>query len=231
MVKGRILAVDDEPRYLRLIRFNLETVGYRVDGVGTGEAALESLAIDGFDLVILDIMLPGLDGFEVCERIREVSSVPIIMLTAKDTTDDRVKGLRLGADDYITKPFSAQELLARVEAVLRRAQIGESGGAQTSFSHDRLHINFLDHSVRISGAEIHLSPTEYRLLQYLAINAGMVVTQDALLENVWGPNYQSDVLRMTVRRLRQRLEKDPANPTLIKNVVGVGYLLDTMGDG
>ncbi|MBI2171176.1 MAG: response regulator transcription factor [Chloroflexi bacterium] len=229
MSEERILVVDDEPRYLRLIRFNLETAGYRVTGAATGEEALVLLADYPPELVVLDIMLPGQDGFEVCTRIRKVSDVPIIMLTARGAEADKVKGLRLGADDYVVKPFSAQELLARVEAVLRRARSAETPGLQTPFAIGALRVDFLTRKVTMGEREVRLSPTEYRVLRYLALNAGKVVTQDDLLEKVWGAGYRGEheVLRVTVWRLRQRLEDDPQHPRFIVTVPGVGYLLES----
>jgi DNA-binding response OmpR family regulator len=227
-----ILVVDDEPRYLRLIRFNLEAAAYRVTCSSTGEECLETLALQDPDLLILDIMLPGKDGFEVCSRIREISEVPIIMLTALGTEQDKVKGLRLGADDYVTKPFSAQELLARVEAVLRRTRMGEAPERQPSLTCRGLRVDFLTRRVTVGDREVRLSPTEYRVLHYLAINAGRAITQDDMLENVWGHEYRGEheVLRVTVWRLRQRIEDDPKNPQFIATVPGVGYLLDSSGE-
>lgn len=222
-----ILVVEDDPRYLRLIRFVLEAAGYRVRSVGTGEEGLDAVAERLPDLLVLDIMLPGMDGFEVCRRVREVSTAPIIMLTAKGAEEDKVKGLRLGADDYVVKPFSAQELLARVEAVLRRSAAAQAPQGETSFAWRDLHINFLSHEVTIKQRPVHLSPTEYRLLHELAVNPGKVLTADDLLEKVWGPGYrgQHEVLRVAVWRLRQKLEIEPGNPQLIGTLPGVGYLL------
>ncbi|MEK7281668.1 MAG: response regulator transcription factor [Chloroflexota bacterium] len=223
-----ILVVDDEPRYLRLIRFNLEAAGYRVACAATGEEAFAALAKKEFpSLVILDIMLPGQDGFEICARIREVFEIPIIILTAKGSEEDKVKGLRLGADDYVVKPFSAQELLARVEAVLRRARPAGTPGGQTSFTSGDLQVDFLTRQITVASREVHLSPTEYRVLHYLVLNAGKVVTQDELLEKIWGIGYRGEheVLRVTIWRLRQKLEEDPTHPRFIATVPGVGYLL------
>ncbi|MBI4312926.1 MAG: response regulator transcription factor [Chloroflexi bacterium] len=231
MAGERILVVDDEPRYLRAIRFNLEAEGYRITCVGTGDAALAILAGEGFpDLVILDIMLPGLDGFQVCARVREVSTVPIIMLTARGSDGDKVQGLRLGADDYVVKPFSAQELLARVDAVLRRARTAGTPEQPASLAVGDLHVDFLMQRVRVKDREVRLSPTEYRVLHCLASNAGRTVTQDDLLEKVWGAEYRGEheVLRVTVWRLRQKLEEDPQHPRLIRTVSGAGYLLASL---
>ncbi len=222
----RILVVDDESRYLRVIRFNLEAEGYRVTCAASGEDALALLGNETPDLVVLDVMLPGLDGFEVCRRIREVASTPIIMLTAKGADEDKVRGLRLGADDYVTKPFSAQELVARVEAVLRRAQL-ETPLRQPALAAGELRIDFLARRVTFRGRELRLSPTEYRLLCCLAASRGVVLTRDELLEKVWGPAYrrEHEMLRVTFWRLRHKLEEDPSNPRYIVTRPGVGYML------
>lgn len=227
MTKGHILVVDDEPRYLRLIRFNLEAEGYRVSCAESGEEALSMLGRHGADLVILDIMLPGQDGFQVCARVREVSSLPIIMVTAKGSEEDKVAGLRMGADDYVVKPFSAQELMARVESVLRRSRMAETKGTQTSLRIGDLEVHFLSRRVTVKDRQVHLSPTEYRVLSYLAANSGKVVTQDDIVEKVWGPDYSGspEALRVTMWRLRQRLGDNPQNPQFITTVPGVGYML------
>jgi DNA-binding response OmpR family regulator len=221
----RILAVDDEPRYLEIIGFNLETAGYRVDGAASGEEALELLAAGEPDLIVLDVMLPGIDGFEVCRRVRERSSCPIIMLTAKGAEEDKVRGLRLGADDYVTKPFSAQELLARVEAVLRRARAPEGERQPTTISLGELSIDPQRKQVTLAGREVRLSPTEYRLLLHLATNAGVVLSRDELLTQVWGKAYkgEDEILRVTLWRLRQKLEDDP--PRYVVTRPGLGYML------
>jgi DNA-binding response OmpR family regulator len=230
MAGEHILVVDDEPRYVRLVQFNLEAAGYRVATAATGEDALAKLAGEPPDLVVLDIMLPGLDGFAVCARIREVSTVPIIMLTAKGAQEDKIKGLRLGADDYVVKPFSAQELLARVEAVLRRSHLAEAPRGATSFTAGGLTVDFLSRRVMVNRQDVRLSPTEYRLLHCLVTNAGKAVTQDELLERVWGTGYRGEheVLRVTVWRLRQKIEDDPQHPRLITTVPGVGYLAQSL---
>ena len=226
MTVERILVVDDEPRYLRLIEFNLESDGYEVASASTGEEALTVAAREHFDLVILDLMLPGIDGFKTCERIREFSTVPIIMLTARGRDEDKVRGLRLGADDYVTKPFSAEELLARVAAVLRRAMVSDFGDSPAILELGQLQIDLARHQVAVRGDEVSLTPTEYRLLYQLATCAGRVVVQDQLIEQVWGAGYDSEVLRVTIRRLRRKLEVDPGNPALVMNVPGVGYMLE-----
>ena len=226
----RILAVDDEPRYREIIRFNLEAAGYLVVCAPSGEAALEAASADDPDLIVLDVMLPGIDGFEVLRRIRERSSCPVIMLTAKGSEEDKVRGLRLGADDYVTKPFSAQELLARVEAVLRRAHPPESGEReQATITVGDLHIDRLRKQVTLAGAEVRLSPTEYRLLECLVLNAGVLLSRDELLTKVWGKAYrgEDEILRVTLWRLRQKLADDPSAPRYIVTRPGLGYMLAT----
>ncbi len=224
MAEDRILAVDDEPRYLRIIRFNLEREGYTVTCVASGEDALALFATEEPAIVLLDVMLPGIDGFEVCRRIREISTRPIIMLTAKGADEDKVRGLRLGADDYVTKPFSAEELVARVEAVLRRAQPVSRDAA---LDVGELRIDYPAKSVTLHGAEVRLSPTEYRLLCCLAASPGAVLGRDELLEKVWGIAYrgEDEILRVTLWRLRQKLEDEPSSPRYILTRPGMGYLL------
>jgi DNA-binding response OmpR family regulator len=226
MAGERILAVDDEPRYLEIIRFNLESAGYRAACAASGEEALEMVTVEEPDLIVLDVMLPGLDGFEVCRLVRERSSCPIIMLTAKGAEEDKVRGLRLGADDYVTKPFSAQELLARVEAVLRRARAPEGGERQETISLGDLSIDRQRKQVTLAGRELRLSPTEYRLLLCLAVNAGVVLSRDELLIQVWGKAYkgEDEILRVTLWRLRQKLVDNPSAPRYIVTRPGLGYM-------
>jgi DNA-binding response OmpR family regulator len=226
MSKMQILVVDDEPRYLKLLRYNLETAGYEVITTASGEEALSLVAGKIPDLIILDIRLPGIDGYEVCTRIREFSSVPIIMLTAKGEEREKVQGLRLGADDYITKPFGAEELMARVETVLRRSLIPEAKSLPI-LTVGELSVDFVQRKAAIGGQEVNLSPTEYRLLQCLAINAGRVMVHEVLQEKVWGPEYREhyEGLRVYIRRLRQKIEKDPEHPTFILTKPGIGYML------
>jgi two-component system, OmpR family, KDP operon response regulator KdpE len=226
----RILAVDDEPRYREIIRFNLETAGYLVTCAASGEQALDTLAVDEPDLIVLDLMLPGIDGFEVCRRVREHSTCPIIVLTAKGAEEDKVRGLRLGADDYVTKPFSAQELLARVEAVLRRARPPDSPERQpATLSVGELRIDWPRKQVTLAGRELRLSPTEYRLLSRLAASAGTVLSRDELLTEVWGDAYkgEDELLRVTLWRLRRKLADDASKPRYIITRPGLGYMLST----
>lgn len=219
-----VLVVDDEPRYLRMISFNLEQEGYRVTCASTGEEALALFSRYDHSLVLLDVMLPGIDGFEVCRRLREVSTRPIIMLTARGAEEEKVQGLRLGADDYVTKPFSAAELVARVEAVLRRAQAPDLH--QRSVVAGDLRIDPLARRVTRAGREISLSPTEYRLLSCLAASPGVALTRDELLEKVWGRAYRGelDILRVMLWRLRQKLEDDPSEPRFVLTRPGIGYM-------
>jgi len=221
-----VLVVDDERRYRELVEMNLSRRGYRVLQAVDGLSALDVVEREAPDLVILDLMLPDLDGYEVCRRIRESSSVPIIMLTARAEDTEKVRGLRLGADDYVTKPFSADELLARVDAVLRRSDAGRAVESHPFHDGD-LRIEFAQHRVTLRGHDVELTPTEYKLLAQLASNAGRVMVQEELLRRVWGPGYDhaSELLHSAVRRLRVRIEDDPASPRRILTRRGVGYLL------
>jgi DNA-binding response OmpR family regulator len=225
----RILVVDDEPRYLRLLEANLLTEGYEVSTAVDGEDALESFSANPVDLILLDVMLPRVDGFTVCQRIRQFSKVPIIMLTAKGEEHDRVLGLDAGADDYLVKPFSVMELLARVRAVLRRAQIMEVG-QERFFSHGNLRIDFARAEVWLNEQPVYLSATEYRLLLQFTHNIGKVMSAEDLLTNVWGPEYRDDkeILWVTIARLRQKVEDDPHEPIHIATRSGLGYLMPPM---
>jgi DNA-binding response OmpR family regulator len=223
----RILVVDDEPRYVRLMEANLISEGYQVLKAYDGQGAVEMVAEDQPDLVLLDVMMPGLNGFGACERIREFSSVPIIMVTAKGEEQDRVHGLDVGADDYIVKPFSATELLARVRAVLRRAQVSGSTFQQSVFNHGNLQIDLARAEVFKDEKMVFLSATEYRLLLQFVHNLGSILTSEDLLVNVWGPEYREDkeILWVSISRLRQKLEDDPRNPQHIVTRSGMGYTM------
>lgn len=228
-----ILVVDDEPRYLSLVEVNLTTDGYQVQTASDGQQAVDSVAEEQPDLVLLDIMMPVMDGFTACERIREFSSVPIIILTAKGEERDRVRGLDAGADDYIVKPFSAQELLARVRAVLRRAEREPLDGFhQPIFKHYELEIDLAKALVTVKGKEVPLTATEYRLLQTLATNVGQVLSAEDLLTMVWGPEYKDDkeILWVCLSRLRQKIEPDPKQPIHIVTRQGIGYLMPPIED-
>jgi DNA-binding response OmpR family regulator len=227
MAAPHILVVDDEPRYQHLLRVNLEAAGYLVSTASNGEEALEFISSRQPDLVILDVMMPHLDGFSTCERIRQFSSVPIIMLTAKGEEQDRVKGLNVGADDYVVKPFSATELIARVRAVLRRAQTAESVTQNRYFIHGNLKIDFARAEVWKDDKPVFLSATEYRLLIQFAHNMGRVLSPEDLLTAVWGVQYKDDkeILWVSIARLRQKLEDNPHNPIHIVTRSGLGYLM------
>jgi DNA-binding response OmpR family regulator len=222
----RILVVDDEPRYLRLLEANLLTEEYKVFTASDGEEALESFSTNPVDLILLDIILPRMDGFAVCQRIRQFSNVPIIMLTAKGEEQDRIRGLDVGADDYLVKPFSVMELLARVRAVLRRAQVTETG-QDRFFTHGNLRIDFARAEVWLGGQPVSLSATEYRLLLQFTHNIGKVLSAEELLTGVWGPEYRDDkeILWVTIARLRQKVEDDPHIPEHIVTRSGLGYLM------
>ncbi len=225
MRRPHVLIVDDELAIIKFVRANLQAEDYEALTALDGAEALEAIEMELPDLVILDIMLPKIDGFEVCRRLREWSQMPIIMLSARGNDEDKVKCLDLGADDYITKPFSAHELMARVRAVLRRAQAVGAVPAQPSFIGGDLGINFAARRVSFAGNEVKLTPTEYSLLQELVLNAGKVLTHIHLLNKVWGPEYRGerDYLHTYIRRLRRKLEPDPTEPRHLLSVPGIGY--------
>jgi DNA-binding response OmpR family regulator len=230
--KTSIVTADDDPQLLRLIARNLEFEGYEVTTASDGQQALEEIERAIPDLVLLDVMMPRMDGFTVCQRVREFSAVPIIIVTARGQDQEKVKGLDLGADDYLTKPFSVEELLARVRAVLRRSQFAtreQTSGNTTVTTIGEMMIDYAQHLVTLDGKEVRLTPTEYRILSYLAQNTGRVITQDLLLEHVWGAEYvgESHMLQVNVNRLRHKLEADPTHPRYLKTKVGVGYMLST----
>ncbi len=228
--KTTIVAADDDPQLLRLVTRNLEFEEYEVLPASDGVLALEQVEAHSPDLVLLDVMMPRMDGFTVCQRIREFSTVPIIIVTARGQDQDKVRGLDLGADDYLTKPFSVDELLARVRAVLRRAQFTANEHThvlRTTITIGDLAVDYAQHLVTMAGQEVPLTPIEYRLLTYLAQNAGRVVTQDLLLEHVWGSEYlgESHMLQVNINRLRRKIEADPTHPRYLLTKVGIGYLL------
>jgi DNA-binding response OmpR family regulator len=222
----RVLVVDDEPRYVRAIQVNLEASGYEVLAARNGQTAIELAASEAPDLILLDIRMPGLDGYEVCRRIREFSAVPIIMLTAMAEDADKVKGLDIGADDYVTKPFSADELLARVRSALRRVELSERQAPHPTFQAGDLLVDFARQRVFVCDLEVNLTPTEYRLLCELVRQAGRVLVPDYLLEKVWGMGYEGEnrLLWQAVHRLRRKIEPDPRNPQYIQTRPGLGYV-------
>jgi two-component system KDP operon response regulator KdpE len=221
----RILVVDDEERMVRFIRLNLEHDGFQVIEAHKGGPVLDMIRTQLPDLVLLDIMLPDIDGFELLRLIREANSVPVIMLTAKGEEEDRVRGLELGADDYITKPFSPRELVSRVKAVLRRVEMMAGNAEGVIEVDDRFKIDFNRREVRVDGKLIQLRPTEYRLLYHLVQNAGWVLSHEQLLMKVWGYEYQDEphYVRLYINYLRKKIEKDPANPQYILTERGAGY--------
>jgi two-component system KDP operon response regulator KdpE len=225
-----ILAVDDEAGILRLIRLELTSQGFRVIIANDGEEALRLAEQQRPDIVVLDIVMPDMSGLEVMRRLRERMSVPVILLTAKDHDEDKVRGLELGADDYLVKPFNPEELSARVRAVLRRGFRPTSGTDQV-VRVANIEIDLGSRLVKKEGVVVSLTRTEWMLLQHLAANAGKVMLNTELLSKVWGPEYRDDLqyLRVWVSRLRSKLEPDPANPTIIKTLQGIGYLLDAEG--
>jgi len=225
MRNPRVLVVDDEPVTLKYLGANLRVRGYEVLTAEDGETALEILDHSEVDLIILDIMMPGIDGFQVCETVRQTSDVPILMLSARGREHDIVLALDLGADDYLTKPFGVAEMLARVRAALRRsAPTWEQPRAPLTIADVR--IDFEAHRVTVTGEPVQLTPTEYDLLAHLALNAGRVLPHRALLRAVWGPEYgdETEYLWAYIRRLRRKIEPDPSNPRYILTEPGVGYL-------
>ena len=225
--RASVLVADDDPRLLKLVQFNLEKDGYRVLTARDGPNALRMAEGEELDLLLLDIMMPGMDGRDVCRRVREFSTVPIIMLTAREAEEDKVSGLDAGADDYLTKPFGAPELMARVRAALRRAHLANGESGQPLFQTGDLEVDFAQQVARIRGEQVNLTPTEFRIISFLARNAGRVVTQADLLTKVWGPEYKDEahLLRVNIARLRGKIEPDPGHPRFIITRPGIGYSL------
>jgi two-component system KDP operon response regulator KdpE len=226
-LKNRVvLVVDDEERMAHFVRLNLEQDGFQVVEAYRGLDAIQKMRDSMPDLILLDVMMPDIDGFEALQMIREFSSVPVIMLTAKGEEEDKVRGLELGADDYITKPFSPRELTSRVKAVMRRAEMATASPTHEMIDvDDRLKIDFGKREVWVDGEIVKLRPTEYRLLYHLVQNAGWVLTYDQLLAKVWGYEYRDEphYVRLYINYLRQKLEPDLANPRYIFTERGVGY--------
>ena len=224
-IRRKVLVVDDEPRMIRFIRLNLEHDGFEVYEATSGPQTLEKMRDQLPDLILLDVMMPDLDGFETLRLIREISTVPVIMLTAKGEEDDRVRGLELGADDYITKPFSPRELVSRVRAVLRRTEMPGQAPHDVIEVDDRLRLDFDRREVWVDDVIVKLRPTEYRLLYHLVQNAGWVVPHEQLLAKVWGYEYRDEThyLRLYINYLRQKLERESSNPEYILTERGVGY--------
>jgi len=227
----KILVVEDDPTLLETLIYNLKHEGYKVDGVADGHAALKAAREQTPNLIILDIMLPGIDGLEITRILRQEMTIPILMLTARDSEIDRVLGLEIGADDYLTKPFSMRELMARIKALLRRVRIDEEKAAQEpsrvveKLEFDNLTINLSRIEVTLDDKVLALKPKEYELLLYLARHRGQVMSRDNILERVWGWDFSggSRTVDVHVRWLREKIEKEPANPNRIVTIRGVGY--------
>ena len=227
----KILIVEDDPTLLETLIYNLNREGYRVEGVSDGHVALKTIREQTPDLIVLDLMLPGIDGLEITRILRQEMTIPIIMLTARDGEIDRVLGLEIGADDYLTKPFSMRELMARVKALLRRVRIdqeksaSESGQVAEKIKFDDLTINLTRLEVTLNDQVLPLKPKEYELLLYLARHRGQVMSRDNILERVWGWDFGggSRTVDVHVRWLREKIEKEPADPVRIVTIRGVGY--------
>jgi DNA-binding response OmpR family regulator len=228
--KSLVLVVDDDVRMLRMIKRMLELEGFQAIIANNGETALKTFEKETPDLVLLDIMMPDMDGYTVCQRIREFSQVPIIMVTARGDDKEKVTGLNIGADDYVTKPFSAGELAARVRAVLRRIT-SQDGRAEAIFRYKDLVIDFSSHRVMVNNSELKLTSTEYKLLSYISLNAGRVITPDQLLHKVWGEEYMGapHLLQVNVARLRKKLGDNAKKPIYIMTRPGIGYIMAKTG--
>jgi len=228
-----VLVVDDEPRMAKFIRMNLEVEGYRVEEARNGQEALDKARELLPDVVLLDVMMPDMDGFETLRRIREVSTTPVIMLTVRGDESDRVRGLDLGADDYITKPFSPRELVSRVRAVLRRTEMPSPVPKTEVRVDENLSIDFNRRRVLVRNKEVHLRPTEFRLLYHLVSNAGQVLTHETLLRRVWGYEYRDEdqYLWLYITYLRRKLEEDPKHPKYIIGERGIGYRFKELEKG
>ena len=220
-----VLVVDDERSLRDFVQRNLEIRGYKVRTAANGLEALAIFKSEFVDLVILDVMMPNMDGLETIKRIREKSTVPVIVLSALGEEQDKVQALNLGADDYLSKPFGVKELLARVKAVQRRTQWGNSLNAEERLVYGEIHVDVDGHIVEARGRQLELTPTEFNLLVILMRNAGKVLTHEMLLQNVWGPEYglEAEYLRVYVGRLRQKIEADPSHPVYIHTEHGIGY--------
>ncbi len=226
MKKTRILVAEDEPRYVWAIQTNLEARNYEVITAADGLQAVQLAADAQPDLILLDIKMPVMNGYEACRRIREFSTVPIIMITALAEEANKIMGLDLGADDYVTKPFSVPELLARVRAALRRTEFAEGASAESSYQGGDLRVDFARRRVFLRDQEVELTPTEYRLLCELVKQPGRILVPEYLTEKVWGPGYEEGdkLVRQTIHRLRRKIEADPHRPAYIRTRPGVGYI-------
>ncbi|QHA01652.1 response regulator transcription factor [Dehalobacter restrictus] len=228
----RIMVVEDEEAIARLISYNLQKEGYEVQVSGDGLDALRKIRSEKPDLLILDIMLPGMDGYEICQAVRkEDSSLPVIMLSARDDELDKILGLELGGDDYLTKPFSPRELVARVRALLRRAQTTQAAPDHETFLIDRLAVDFSGREISVNDQIVPLTPKEFELMEYLIRHRGKVVSRDQLLDRVWNYDFAGDtrIVDVHISRLREKIEPDPKNPSYIQTVRGVGYRFKERG--
>ena len=223
---ARVLVIDDEIQIGRAVRAGLAGSGFIVEWAATGRDGMERVAQWRPDVVLLDLTLPDIDGLEVCRQVREWSQIPIIVLSVRAGDADKIAALELGADDYLTKPFSMGELVARIHVALRHVA-SQAGGSGARFQTGDLAIDFERRQVTVEGAEVHLTPTEYEVLKYLAINSGKVITHRTLLRAVWGPNYEDEThyLRVFIGQLRRKIEPDPARPRYLVTDSGVGYRL------
>jgi len=223
----KILIIEDEASFSEALSFLLQKEGYSINIADNGKDGLEQFKAENFDLVLLDLMIPEMSGIEVCRAIRSTSQVPIIMLTAKDSEIDKVVGLELGADDYVTKPYSSRELVARIKAVLRRGSIEPDSLSDNSGVHEvaGIRMDTERHQVSVNGKQIALPLKEFELLEFLLRNAGRVLTRGQLIDRVWGGDYYGDTktLDVHIKRLRSKIESDPANPVLIQTIRGLGY--------
>jgi two-component system KDP operon response regulator KdpE len=225
--QGLILLIEDEPQMRRFLRVTLQSHGYRLAEASSGREGLKEATTRNPDVVLLDLGLPDMDGIDVTGRLREWSEVPIIVISAREQEEDKVRALDAGADDYLTKPFGAGELLARIRVALRHEALKQSGQKEPVFALEELKVDLAKRQVFVRNVEIHLTPIEYRLLAVLIKNAGKVVTHTQLLREVWGPVYadQTQYLRVYMTSLRRKLETDPARPKFLINEPGVGYRL------
>jgi two-component system KDP operon response regulator KdpE len=228
MKQFRVLIVDDEPRILKFLEVKLKASGYGVLTANSGFEALEQVEAQDPDLVVLDVLMPKKDGFETLKELRAFSSVPVIILSAKEADADKIRGLELGADDYLAKPFSPDELVARIEAVRRRLESSQDRKVVESIALGHISINLKKHTVSVNDKEIQLTRIEWLLLSELARNAGKLMTYSELLTKIWGPEYRDDVqiLRTWVSRLRQKIEREPDQPAIIRTIPKTGYMID-----
>jgi DNA-binding response OmpR family regulator len=227
MKPSRILVVDDDPSIRKFVRVNLEARGFGVLLAADGDEALTVIEKELPDMIIMDIMMPKMDGFAVCQKVREWSNIPIIMLSARDSEQDKVRCLDCGADDYLTKPFSLKELLSRIKAVLRRSQVAGDTSLQPHFVLNDLEVDLARNIVILGGQDVYLTATEHKLLTYLTINAGRVITPDQLLEKVWGEDFigEGRLLQVNICRLRRKLKDTARNSRYIRTRPGMGYFM------